>query len=116
MSAADMEKYSRLLSAVELADHDKATLKALMQRFAFVFRTRKGEQMIRDEFRQFDTNKNHSVDKREFRAALGGDIGVGMFNLSASDIDLLERAFFPSGTQQLNYEDFMAVLRSAGSE
>ena len=116
VSAADMEKYSRLLSAVELADHDKATLKALMQRFAFVFRTRKGEQMIRDEFRQFDTNKNHSVDKREFRAALGGDIGVGMFNLSASDIDLLERAFFPSGTQQLNYEDFMAVLRSAGSE
>lgn len=115
VSAADVEKYARLLDAVQLAEGEKATLSALMQRFAFVFRTRKGEQMIRDEFRKFDTNKNHSVDVREFRSALGGDIGVGLFNLSVADIDLLEKAFFPAGTDQLNYENFMAVLRSNNS-
>lgn len=111
----ELASYTRLLKAVELGDRERAHLNQLMQRFAFVFRTRKGEQMIREEFRKFDTNKNHSVDQAEFRAALGGDIGVGLFNLNQQDILVLEKAFFPPGTAQLNYEDFMAVLRTQGS-
>jgi len=109
---ADLSAYTELLAAVELEDSEKSHFQHLLSRFAFVFRTHKGEQMIHDEFRRFDTNKNHSVDRTEFRAALGGDIGSGVFNLSESDIDVLEKAFFPAGVNQLNYEDFMQTIRT----
>lgn len=112
---SELAAYGKLLSRVELEESEARHLNDLISRFAFVFRTRKGEQFIREEFRQFDTNKNHSVDRSEFRAALGGEIGAGMFNLNDADIAILEKAFFPAGSSQLNYEDFMHTIRASSS-
>mmetsp|Transcript_22425 Transcript_22425/g.78593 ORF Transcript_22425/g.78593 Transcript_22425/m.78593 type:complete len:763 (-) Transcript_22425:246-2534(-) len=110
-SDAELKSYLAKSVEVELSDPERLHLEDLLSRFSFVFQSRNGEQAIREEFRKFDTNKDHTVDREEFRAAMGGGIGQGHFNLNEHDISVMEKVFFHDGLEKLDYEAFMSVLR-----
>lgn len=108
---SELRDYLQRSVEVELSDPERLHLEDLLSRFSFVFQSRNGEQAIREEFRKFDTNKDHTVDRAEFRAAMGGGIGQGHFNLNDEDISIMEKVFFHDGLEHLDYEAFMGVLR-----
>lgn len=96
-------------------------------------RSSKAEAKIYQKFRDLDVNKvglqtvmlpvlmsqdpsppqsqDHMIDREEFRAAMGQRLGEGHFNLDDRDIELLEKKFYGPGVEEINYMDFMNVIR-----
>ena len=97
---------------MELNDKEQAHLRDIVAKFTFVFETRQAEQAVTAEFRKFDTNKDNTVDRGEFRAALTqeADSEDRIFCLPAKDVAMLEKVFFAPGQQKLDYGGFMATL------
>ncbi len=54
-----------------------------------------------------DTNKDHLIDKAEFRASFNSLLALG-----SKEIDLLVAKFFVEGQESLNYDEFMSVIHA----
>lgn len=61
---------------------------------------------MHSNFRRFDLDHNHTVDKGEFRAVMG----PGGMNLAPHDVETLMSKFYPPGEEELDYEHFMRVI------
>jgi len=106
ISDRELSSYEDRISSVQMRDEDETRLTRLMEMLAMDFAAKKGEQLMREEFRRVDEDKSNSVDRREFRKALKDSLF-----LRDHDISILEKRFFPVGTEELNYESFMQHLR-----
>lgn len=106
ISEKELQSYEDRISHIQMKDEDETRLTRLMEMLAMDFAAKKGEQLMREEFRRVDEDKSNTVDRREFRKALKDSLF-----LRDHDISLLEKKFFPVGTEELNYESFMSHLR-----
>lgn len=106
ISERELKSYEERIGSVQMKDEDETRLTRLLEMLAMDFASKKGEQLMREEFRRVDEDKSNTVDRREFRKALSDSLF-----LRDHDIALLEKRFFPPGTEELNYESFMQHLR-----
>jgi EF-hand domain-containing protein 1 len=106
MSSEEERSY---FARAESADRDMqlhAATDLLLARLARSMKQAKSAQAVHENFRKFDSNKDHTIDRDEFHRAMG-DSG---FYLTPKDIALLEERFYPPGADSMNYEDFMSIL------
>ena len=82
----------------------------LLARIARSFKNAKTASAVHDNFRRFDVNKDHLIDKDEFRNVMGS----GGLNLSDKEIQMLVDKFYDphhgNGDEFLDYEEFMSLI------
>lgn len=110
MSAAEAAKYEEKAVKADSDIKHQAHLDALLQQVSLALRNSKAATVLYQKFRDFDENKDNTVDRREFRMAMGGCSAHGMFHLSQEDIAILEKEFYPPGVDKLDYNNFISVV------
>jgi Ca2+-binding EF-hand superfamily protein len=82
----------------------------LLARIARSFKNAKSASAVHDNFRRFDINKDHLIDKDEFAAVMGGS---GL-NLAPKEVTTLVKKFYDpehgNGDEFLDYEEFMTLI------
>jgi Ca2+-binding EF-hand superfamily protein len=82
----------------------------LLARIARSFKNAKTASAVHDNFRRFDVNKDHLIDKDEFRMVMGS----GGLNLAPKEVDTLVGKFYNpnhgNGDEFLDYEEFMSLI------
>jgi hypothetical protein len=82
----------------------------LLARIARSFKNAKSASAVHDNFRRFDINKDHLIDKDEFAAVMGGS---GL-NLAPKEVATLVKKFYDpehgNGDEFLDYEEFMTLI------
>ncbi len=107
MTEDEAKAYAEMVAEREAAAKLTAETDTLLTRLARGMKQAKSASKIHENFRRFDINKDHTIDRGEFRAAMGSS----GFHLSEREIGLLEVRFFPSeDAADMNYETFMGVL------
>lgn len=112
LGADALADYEAAANAAADAEGQEAYLERLLQRVALAFRNSKAANILYQKFRQFDENKDNTVDRHEFRMAMGsGDDGAGkgVWHLSDKDVGLLEDKFF-GDAEDVNYDHFIKVI------
>jgi len=84
-----LDDYSNRVSQIEQAESRDRRVEQLLVRIARQMKASKGSK-LREVFRRFDENKDHHVDRGEFRAAMG----EGGLSFSADEVGMLEDRFF----------------------
>ena len=110
MTDEEAKEYERMAQAKDDATKQQSYLNGLLQRIATAMRNSKAATVLYQKFREFDLNKDNTVDRREFRMAMGGASAHGMFHLAPEDIDLMEGAFFKDGQDSLDYDTFITIV------
>jgi len=106
LSEADAARYFAVVEEREASAKKRAAADVLLGRIARSMKQSKSAAGMHENFRKFDKNKDHTIDKTEFAEALGNS----GFYLGAEDISVLEHRFFPPGVEEMDYESFMGVL------
>ena len=82
----------------------------LLARIARSFKNSKTASAVHDNFRRFDVNKDHLIDKDEFRMVMGS----GGLNLAPKEVETLVGKFYNpnhgNGDEFLDYEEFMSLI------
>ena len=82
----------------------------LLARIARSFKNAKTASAVHDNFRRFDVNKDHLIDKDEFRMVMGS----GGLNLAEKEVETLVGKFYNpnhgNGDEFLDYEEFMSLI------
>ena len=82
----------------------------LLARIARSFKNAKTASAVHDNFRRFDVNKDHLIDKDEFRMVMGS----GGLNLAPKEVETLVGKFYNpnhgNGDEFLDYEEFMSLI------
>jgi Ca2+-binding EF-hand superfamily protein len=109
---AEMRAYEARTKAAADEEEAESYLEKLLSRVAVAFRNSKAANILYQKFREFDENKDNTVDRYEFRMAMGsgGDGGHGFWNLSDRDVELLENKFFKGEGDSINYDEFIKVI------
>lgn len=102
-----LDDYDRKVAALEHDEHEARATEQLLQGIARQMKASRGSK-LHEVFRRFDDNKDHTVDRREFRAAMG-DEGLGF---SPEQVGLLERRFFAGGKEECDYRTFMKLVHT----
>lgn len=108
VSSEDMEAYMKHVDAVAKLEGEDQYIDVLLAKLARQFKNSKHASLVHEKFREFDKNKDHTVDRGEFFAVMG----PGGMNITPRDVLLLERRFFKPEDESINYETFMSVVHS----
>ncbi len=110
MTEEEAEAYKQMAEAKDEETKQRAHIDGLLHRIALAMRNSKAATVLYQKFREFDQNKDNTVDRKEFRMAMGGASAHGMFNLKPEDIDLMEAEFFKPGQESLDYDTFITIV------
>lgn len=113
MSDEEAKEYEKMAQDKDDATKKRAYVDGLLQRIALAMRNSKAATVLYQKFREFDENKDNTVDRKEFRMAMGGASAHGMFNLAPDDIDLMESEFFKAGQDSLDYDSFITIVTNS---
>jgi Ca2+-binding EF-hand superfamily protein len=113
MTDDEAREYQALAEAKDEETKKRAYIDGLLHRIAIAMRNSKAATVLYQKFREFDQNKDNTVDRKEFRMAMGGASAHGMFNLKSEDIDLMENEFFKSGQENLDYDSFITIVTAS---
>jgi Ca2+-binding EF-hand superfamily protein len=106
MSHAELDALIEEAKDAARAEAAHAEQEILLARLARSFKNAKTASEVHNNFRRFDVNKDHLIEKSEFRAVMGH----GGLYLTSHEIELLIDKFYQGGLEYLNYEEFMGLI------
>ncbi|KAA0150824.1 hypothetical protein FNF29_04938 [Cafeteria roenbergensis] len=111
-SGADPAAFMAMAERQAARESTEAATERLVTSIAQSMKRSRQLHAIHDSFRKLDSNKDNTVDKREFTTAMGR---FG-FHLDPREIELLSTRFFPDGAQTMDYEHFVGIMREYGEK
>ena len=114
----EIRTYEEVLLQVEKEEELESEVEHTLQMFARkVMQSRMvGGKALRDHFRNYDRNKDNTIDKDEFSDALTSFLsGKDMTQESGEKLEskslvAMETFFFPDGAEELDYDVFINLV------
>jgi len=106
LSTSELDRLIEEAKAAAREEEAHAEQEILLARLARSFKNSKTASEVHSNFRRFDVNKDHLIERSEFRAVMGH----GGLYLTAKEIELLVDKFYQDGQEFLNYEEFMGLI------